>query len=221
MTPARTRAWSSAKARQPHFTPSSGTIFEESDAADGGAISSKASPTELACRAAAGIEAKTRKMEEKLKKHKASKWLFMRIISRILLSSAGCVGTIVTLVFDYCSGLSLQNLATLVLVGYVSAPTVKPWVKLLLSKLSSMMLQASVAKTKSMLLGLQTSARSVLCALLINLVTAISAKFCVPSAVLDPDRTRCFDRNGCGTGSTHGSTSTFGGGGTHGSTCTR
>ena len=113
MTPARTRAWSSARARQPHFTPSSGTIFEESDAADGGAISSKASPTELACRAAAGIEAKTRKMEEKLKKHKASKWLFMRIISRILLSSAGCVGTIVTLVFDYCSGLSLQNLATL------------------------------------------------------------------------------------------------------------
>ena len=105
-----------------------------------GGYSSKASPTELACRAAAGIEAKTRKMEEKLKKHKESKWLFMRIISRILLSSAGCVGTIVTLVFDYCSGLSLQNLATLVLVGYVSAPTVKPWVKLLLSKLSSMML---------------------------------------------------------------------------------
>jgi len=64
----------------------------------------------------------------------------MRIVSQILLSSAGCVGTIVTLVFDYCSRLSLQNLTTLVLVGYVSAPTVKPWVKLLLSKLSSMML---------------------------------------------------------------------------------
>jgi len=35
-----------------------------------------------------------------------------------------------------------------------------------------------------MLLGLQTSAKSVLCALLVNLVTTISAKFCVPAAVL-------------------------------------
>ena len=189
MTPARTRTWSSATGRQPQFTPSSGVISEEDDTSGGGVISSRASPTELACRAAAGIEEKTRKMEDKLKKIKNSQWWVMRVISQILLSSAGCFGTIVTLVVNYCSNLTLQNLTTLALVGYVSAPMAKPWAKLLLTKLSSMMLQASIVQTKSVLDGLQSSIRAVLCSVLVNVITAISTKICVQPVVLSTSTT--------------------------------
>ena len=167
----------SSMRRQPLFTPTSVSIPEETVASAGGVNNNNLSSSELMGRSIVAAESEKRKLETKLKKQMSSKYWLMRTMASILLSTGGCARSMVETVGEYCSELTLHQLMTLCLLIYSSYGKVSPVIKLLVSKLSSMMLNASVIQASSLLQHARSTASALLVSLMAKVMLATNKVF--------------------------------------------
>ena len=176
----------SAMRRQPQFTPRTDSIAEENDAPSGGG--KKQNATELLGRSIVAVESEKRKFKDKLEKQKASKFWLIRSIATLALTGGGCIHSLASVVTEYCSELTLHQLMTLSLLIYSSHGKVTPMIKLLVSKLSNMMVNASVAQARSLLEQVRGAMTSLLCAVLAK-AALTTTKMCRPFAALSTSTT--------------------------------
>ena len=167
----RSMLWSSSR-RQPLFSPAPNSIAEHGDAASGGGEKEKKSASEIICSGVVAMEKEKRKLEDKLKEKQRSNYVLLRILSRVLLASGGCVSVAMTIIGNYCSELTLHQLSTLSLLLYSTSDKITPLLKKAFAKLSLLMLSASISKTRSMLLRMRASVIDALRSLLARVLSS-------------------------------------------------
>ena len=166
----RSMLWSSS-GRQPLFSPAPTSIPEHGDAASGGEDKEKKSASEIICSGVVAMEKEKRKLESKLKEKQRSSNVLLRILSSMLLASAGSASVAMTIIGNYCSELTLHQLSTLSLLIYSTSDKITPLLKKAFAKLSLLMLSASISKTRSMLLRMRASVIDALRSLLARVLS--------------------------------------------------
>lgn len=125
------------------------------------------------------VESEKRKFEAKLKKQMSSKYWLMRTLASVMLSTGGCARMMMATVADYCSELRLHQLMTLCLLIYSSYGKVSPMVKLLVSKLSAMLLNVSLIQASSLLQHVRSTVSTLLVSLMAKAMI-MTNKVCGP-----------------------------------------
>ena len=94
---------------------------------------------------------------------------------------------IVSAVSSYCSDLTLHSLVTLCLLIFSSYGKINPLVKLLMSKLSAVLFEASKVGARSLLQRVRSAVSTLLISLMVKAMV-VTSKMCGPTATLSPAR---------------------------------